>query len=356
MSSDDVKRISCTGKAPPKGKIARKRARLSVPFLCRNFKSKATGVATRCRNSRGLPSNTTLPFVTKDNRLGSPMPSNPLPRSAANFHYMCMQPRTCPFCDFDCESNDDLLEHCSRYHGMSKESGFEAAVGEEGYLRVIARVPQTWSSDKPSSHISEGFVFVESRPSASRNNAPTPFHRHSVTLLDKPRKTASLNVATHNRKTLSLQANNALLSASSAYLPNDTEPLRQYFHSRTNLPMAQGEWMEDSDDETDNSWLREMSAELLDEIEDVSVKEKTFMKMWNCFIKSDHIIADRDVPRKCHEFVLKYQEELRDGGLRLNLLLHLFNLWDSGVVSENRILSCMTIFDAFPGNSDCNLK
>ncbi|KAL7538221.1 hypothetical protein ACHAXR_009031 [Thalassiosira sp. AJA248-18] len=88
-----------------------------------------------------------------------------------------------------------------------------------------------------------------------------------------------------------------------------------------------------------------MSSELLDEFEDVSAREKVFMKLWNRFIKSKHVIADRHVPRKCHEFILEHGKQLREGGLRLNLLLHLFNLWDSGVISSDRILSSMAMFD-----------
>jgi hypothetical protein len=45
--------------------------------------------------------------------------------------------------------------------------------------------------------------------------------------------------------------------------------------------MSHGEWMVDSDDEIDETWLHEMSSELLDELEDVLVKEKQFMKLWN---------------------------------------------------------------------------
>jgi hypothetical protein len=35
-----------------------------------------------------------------------------------------------------------------------------------------------------------------------------------------------------------------------------------------------------------------------------------------------------------------------NAGLRLNLLLHLFNLWDSGVISSNRIAHCMSMLDS----------
>lgn len=39
-------------------------------------------------------------------------------------------------------------------------------------------------------------------------------------------------------------------------------PVRQYFHSRANEPMLEGEWDVDSDDEEDEGWLTKMSEEV----------------------------------------------------------------------------------------------
>ena len=64
------------------------------------------------------------------------------------------------------------------------------------------------------------------------------------------------------------------------------------------------------------------------------------------------VIADRDVGRKCCEFIGRCGRELKEGGLRLNLLLHLFNLWDSGVISSRRISFCMEMFDGVGEGKD----
>ena len=132
-------------------------------------------------------------------------------------------------------------------------------------------------------------------------------------------------------------------------------PIRQYYHSQTNLPMPPGDWDIDSDDEVDDAWLRNMSADLLDDLEDVSSGEKKFMHLWNDYIRCNHVIPDRDIAGKCHELVLKHGRELHEGdGLRLNFLLHLFNLLDSGVISSKRILSCMSIYDEYGNDDDTN--
>jgi hypothetical protein len=313
----------------------------------------------------------------------------------AFFHYLYMQPnnvpativeeidgRVCPLCTFDGKSNEGLLGHWGTCHGtllgvndsndpiaLGGNEGstfFEAAMGEEGQLHVVVRVvPEPSSLTLSPNRVHDDFVFIQPK---RRRKVPkhqvSAFemrrgrrderrqHKSSMQKMTIPSlqrrhdKTATLDAGSRNKRLLALQASGAPASIISAYLPSDTVPMRQYFHSQTNLPMAHGEWMVDSDDEIDETWLHEMSSELLDELEDVSTKEKQFMKLWNRFIKSNHLIADRDVPEKCHEFILIHRKQLLDAGLRLNLLLHLFNLWDSGVISSNRILHCMSMFDA----------
>ena len=83
----------------------------------------------------------------------------------------------------------------------------------------------------------------------------------------------------------------------------------------------------------------------MEEFEDVSRREKAFMQLWNRFIFRHVVIADRDIPVKCHEFIERHRMELKKGDMRDNLLLHLMNLWDSGVISSARILACMDLYD-----------
>eukprot|EP00581_Thalassiosira_minuscula_P010390 CAMPEP_0183710410 /NCGR_PEP_ID=MMETSP0737-20130205/6144_1 /TAXON_ID=385413 /ORGANISM="Thalassiosira miniscula, Strain CCMP1093" /LENGTH=517 /DNA_ID=CAMNT_0025938671 /DNA_START=78 /DNA_END=1631 /DNA_ORIENTATION=+ len=322
-----------------------------------------------------LPSDALLPSSGSGStrRQSQDQPDQQLP--PAYFHYVFMQSnnapatfveeidgRVCPLCNFDGKTNEGLLTHCGRFHGMLRDSNytapkemkvrecaiFEAALSEEGHFHVIVQGLPMNSSNITTSPNHEDFVFIKSRLPTSRGGEQEP-NKSQVTipyLQRHPGKAASIDTATRSKKLLALQSNDAPASVISAYLPNDMIPHRQYFHARTNLPLGHGEWMEDSDGETDDAWLHEMSSELLDEFEDVTEKEKQFMKLWNKFIKCNHVIADREVPRKCHEFVLGHRKQLMEGGLRLNLLLHLFNLWDSGVISSNRILSCMAAFDS----------
>ena len=297
--------------------------------------------------------------------------------SPAYLHYIYMQPnnipativeeingRMCPFCNFDGGSNEGLISHCGIYHGtlletndnqmsMSVAKGrdgpfFEAALDEEKQLHIILRGGDPILPAQQAPAV-DNFIFIQPRYVHNHKSNKQQFNVPYLQRLH--RKTASLDVATRNRKLMALQANDAPATAISAYLPTDTVPLRQYYHASTNLPMTHSDWMKDSDEETDETWLHEMQSELLDEFEDVSPKEKQFMKLWNRYIKCNHVIADKDMPMKCHLFTLEYRKQLMDGGMRLNFLLHLFNLWDSGVISSARILSCMSLFDE-AGNED----
>ena len=69
------------------------------------------------------------------------------------------------------------------------------------------------------------------------------------------------------------------------------------------------------------------------------------MSIWNKYIYSNHIIADRDIPNRCIDFARKHGCELNHHGLRNQLLLHLFTMWDNLLISSDHILECLDIFD-----------
>ena len=252
--------------------------------------------------------------------------------------------RMCPLCDnFDCKNDKGLLNHCRIYHGAT----FEAAKTEEGEFHVVVRGIDTVNI--LSKH--DNYIFFQPRLlgmqcKSSNNKMSVPFLQRLHC------NTATLDANIHKQKLASLQSKRAPKSVISAYLPTDTIPLRQYYHPHTNLPMTNEEWKQTSDKDTDESWVYEMMDEMLEEFEDVTPKEKGFMKIWNRYIKCNHVIADKDMAMKCHDFVLKNRNVLIEEGMRLNLLLHLFNLWDSGVISSSRILSCMALYDDKSGNNE----
>lgn len=129
-------------------------------------------------------------------------------------------------------------------------------------------------------------------------------------------------------------------------LLHNIHPLRQYFHARTNQPILTGrELLDDDDDDCEDDWHHTMSEKLIDSFDDVSQKEKNFMKLWNRHIKCHHVIADRDIPQKVESFIASHRDKLKEGELRNQTLLHLLNLLDFGLISSNFLTVCMIMYD-----------
>lgn len=133
------------------------------------------------------------------------------------------------------------------------------------------------------------------------------------------------------------------------YIRDDKAPLRPYFSSRTNLPLQGSDWEYDSDCDATEDWLIEEKHALLDDFDDVSNLEKTFIKLWDAFIMSWAIIPDYSIPSSCLEFVRQNGITLIESNLRQKFLLHMFNLWDFRLVSSRHILMCMAELDSIAG-------
>ena len=120
---------------------------------------------------------------------------------------------------------------------------------------------------------------------------------------------------------------------------------RQYYHSQTCLPVTHAQLDYDSDDDVDDSWIVRNDEKLLDEFDDVSAKEKALMKLWNRHVRSYRIYADHNIPKACEELVRTCSGYLKKMGLRPNLLLHMYNLWDNGLVHSGDIMRIMKLYD-----------
>jgi hypothetical protein len=92
-----------------------------------------------------------------------------------------------------------------------------------------------------------------------------------------------------------------------------------------------------------------LPLQLLDDFDDVSNLEKTFIKLWDAFIMSWSIIPDYSIPSSCLEFVRQNGITLIESNLRQKFLLHMFNLWDFRLVSSRHISMCMAELDSIAG-------
>jgi len=123
---------------------------------------------------------------------------------------------------------------------------------------------------------------------------------------------------------------------------------RHLFRSQTCLPIDVNDEMDmdyDSDDDVDDEWQLAQAERLMDEFEDVTSKEKEFMKMWNRFVHRHAILADFQVAVACETFARHFGSELVSKGLRDELLFHMFALWDFNLIGKAQIMAAIALVD-----------
>ena len=95
----------------------------------------------------------------------------------------------------------------------------------------------------------QDFVFVSGQKG---NLGMVPFVQRPL------EKVAALPPATRRSKIRELQACGADDATIGRYVPNHQAPIRQYYRSKTNQPMLDGDWEIDSDDESD-PWVHKIN-------------------------------------------------------------------------------------------------
>ena len=88
-----------------------------------------------------------------------------------------------------------------------------------------------------------------------RNHSKIPFIKipeHRTCLIDQLSRRKII-------KNLEVTGNSDLIPQ---YTKSNSVPFRQYYHSRTNLPMHGDEWDYDSDDHPDDNWIHRISEEV----------------------------------------------------------------------------------------------
>lgn len=62
-------------------------------------------------------------------------------------------------------------------------------------------------------------------------------------------------------------------------------------------------------------------------------------------MKSNIVLSDKSIPKRCMDFIRANYAELKKQKLRQELVLHLHNLWDHGLVSSDNITECLLEYD-----------
>ena len=88
-----------------------------------------------------------------------------------------------------------------------------------------------------------------------------------------------------------------------------------------------------------------LATQALDEFEDVTISEKTLMKMFSRYVQRHPVYADYLFPATCVDFVLEAAPLIVAARLRTALLGHLLTMLTWGVIDRHCIAVCMAIVD-----------
>lgn len=119
-----------------------------------------------------------------------------------------------------------------------------------------------------------------------------------------------------------------------------------YYNSITQRKLREEE-LDDSSGLEDESKVLYQYNQLrsIDDFVDISKEEKELMKLWNSHIFNFPGYGDSFMPLSCDHFVRKFANILVQKNLRFNFLLHLFNLYDFGLISSDDIFYFISLVD-----------
>ena len=108
------------------------------------------------------------------------------------------------------------------------------------------------------------FIFISSKFANHNKYSTIEIENKSIQFIPKPETICvELDPTVRRRKIRQLEQQEGAVhpKAKSQYVVSENQgPIRQYYHSRTNLPISLSEWEkgEDSDDEKDDFWIRQL--------------------------------------------------------------------------------------------------
>jgi hypothetical protein len=290
-----------------------------------------------------------------------PLPSSELTDGSTsamvNYHYLYFDSKAdavraivekrrgaaCPWCSFTSKSSSNsLLLHLRNSHF---HFSYEPVIDPHGHLHIVVRRERLHDDDS-STILRECYrpyfllrnqrqhMFKISIPKLAEDPTFQADASDSAAALSQaPACDASVDGMTQSLKMKANRHGNA------------SAPLRQYYHARLGLPVHMNEDFYDSDHEIDSSWDLVASNRALDEFEDVSFEEKEFMKLWNTYIHSTIAYSDSYLAMDCERFAEEYASVIVKKNLRHNFSLHLYNMWDFGLLRADDIQRFLVIVD-----------
>lgn len=220
----------------------------------------------------------------------------------------------CPWCNLNCVALYSLLKHLKLCHPRFNFT----YVPTENSVRIDVTISDVYDC----SYSGSPFDLLDStfgRPSRPAMRTPVTHilvcHPHRP----KPALTEFLEIDENE---------------CNAHRPIMAGHNRTYYHITTYTPIMPKEFDVDSEDENDPTWLQNKTINMIDEFTDVNDGEKEMMKMWNLHIMRYNFVGDVQIVTACEQFLKERGKELVEKNLYRNFLLHLTNMFDYGLLSQ----------------------
>lgn len=230
----------------------------------------------------------------------------------------------CPWCYIDCRRLYSLLKHLKLCHSRFN---FNYTPYRGG-----AKIDVTVNDAYDGSYMGNPQRLLRRGPDGSFPLRRTPITYFMVCRPQRPLPTLSEFLQDYQEE-LGL----GLLGGGGLKMGATVGHNRVYFHSHTCMPIKPEEFDYDSERENDPPWLREKTQRMLDEFTDVNDGEKLLMKMWNLHVMRMGTVADCHVPHAVTTFIEKHGPTIMAQHLYKNLLLHLANLLEFGLISSSEL-------------------
>ncbi|TRY59600.1 hypothetical protein DNTS_003883 [Danionella cerebrum] len=231
----------------------------------------------------------------------------------------------CPWCTLNCRKLYSLLKHLKLSHSRFIFNYVPHTRGARIDVSINECYDGSYVGNPQDIHCQPGFAF-------SRNG---PVKRTPVThvLVCRPKR---------SKPSLSefLESEDGEQEQQRTYISGHN---RLYFHSDSCTPLRPQEMDEDSEDEKDPEWLKEKTAMQIEEFTDVNEGEKEVMKMWNLHVMKHGFIADNQMNQACVLFVEQHGSIILEKSLCRNILLHLVNMHDFGLITTGTIDKAMAL-------------
>lgn len=130
----------------------------------------------------------------------------------------------------------------------------------------------------------------------------------------------------------------------------------QFFRSTVKRPLQEGEWLSESDDEIDESWLLQKHEETIESFQDISSPEKEFIRRYDSYMLRENLSSNVHLNEALVRFCRKNREWLRKKEMRTEFQKNAAILLLHNVLKLTIVRTCTEIIDGAKETDDGDIS